>query len=205
MKQKRNFILALVLLISSTSFGQKKTYTVNEAKEINLFNDFKNYIVTHINQKADILDSNHLEYMLQKFFFINLKADSLNRGQIINLNKIKPEKMLYLKKSISDFFNYFVERENEKVAENITAMPIRISKDTFIFNRLTSFQKENSLVFFDKRNPNKTLGYLLFIPPIKGVNTETKIWSWKLGFMFGKFFFTSLDGEEGYEYMFSDE
>jgi len=26
-----------------------------------------------------------------------------------------------------------------------------------------------------------------------------------LGFMFGKFFFTSLDGEEGYEYMFSNE
>jgi hypothetical protein len=45
----------------------------------------------------------------------------------------------------------------------------------------------------------------LFISPIKNVNPRTKIWSWSLGFKFGKFYFTSLTGEEGYEYMFEGE
>ena len=204
MKQKKYFILALILSISSTSFSQKARYTVNEEKEINLFNHFKNYIVSSINKKEDFSDSAHLEYMVQNFFFINLKADSLNRDQI-NLNEINTEKMLYLKKSVSDFFNYFINNKNEKLAENLTAVPIRLSKDTFIFNRLNKFQKENTLVFFDKRHPEKTIGYLLFIPAIKNINPETKIWSWSLGFKFGKFYFTSLTGEEGYEYMFGDD
>ena len=67
-----------------------------------------------------------------------------------------------------------------------------MSKDTFIFNRLSTFQKANTFVFFDKRHPDKTLGYMLFIPPVKNVNPRTKIWSWSLGFKFGKFYFTSL-------------
>jgi hypothetical protein len=33
--------------------------------------------------------------------------------------------------------------------ENITAIPVRKSKDAFIFNKFNSFQKENTLVFFD--------------------------------------------------------
>ena len=115
------------------------------------------------------------------------------------------QKQDLVKKTVSDFYNFFIDHKNENLAENLTAIPIRISKDTFIFNRFTTFQKENALVFFDRRNPDKTLGYILFIPPIKGVNDQTKIWSWKLGYMFGKFYFTSLDGEEGYEYMFSNE
>ena len=204
MKQKKYFILALILSISLTSFSQKARYTVNEEKEIDLFNHFKNYIVSSINKKEDFSDSAHLEYMVQNFFFINLKTDSLNRDQI-NLNEINSEKMLYLKKSVSDFFNYFINNKNEKLAENLTAVPIRLSKDTFIFNRLNKFQKENTLVFFDKRYPEKTIGYLLFIPAIKNINPQTKIWSWSLGFKFGKFYFTSLTGEEGYEYMFGDK
>jgi hypothetical protein len=46
---------------------------------------------------------------------------------------------------------------------------------------------------------------MLFIPPIKNANSQIKIWSWNLGFKFGKFYFTSLTGEEGYEYMFGDK
>ena len=203
MNQKKYFILALILSICSTSFSQKARYTVNEEKEINLFNHFKNYIVSSINKKTDFTDSAHFEYMLQNFFFINLKADSLNRGPI-NLNEINCEKLLFLKKSVSDLFNYFINNRKEKLAENISAIPMRISKDTFIFNRFNKFQKENSLVFFDKRHPEKTIGYLLFIPAIKNINPQTKLWSWSLGFKFGKFYFTSLTGEEGYEYMFGD-
>jgi hypothetical protein len=204
MKQKKYFILGVILLISSISFSQKKGYTVNEQKAMNLFSEFKNYLVISISNKIDLSDSAHLEYLLQHFFFINLKSDSLDTDHL-NLSEISPEKMNYLKKSIGTFYNYFLSNKNIQLAENLTAMPIRMSKDTFIFNRLNTFQKANTLVFFDKRHLDKTVGYMLFIPPIKNVNPRTKIWSWSLGFKFGKFYFTSLTGEEGYEYMFEGE
>jgi hypothetical protein len=204
MKQKKYFVLVLALFISSNSFSQKVTYTVNEQKEMNLFFDFKNYLISNINQKADGTDSAHLEYLLEHFLFINIKGDSLHTGQLA-LNEIPAEKTDYLKKSINELYNYLVENKEKKLAENLAAIPIRKSKDTFICNKFNSFQKENCLVFFDKRHPDKTLGYMLFIPPIKNANSQIKIWSWNLGFKFGKFYFTSLTGEEGYEYMFGDK
>jgi hypothetical protein len=202
MKQKKYLILVLVLLISSNSFSQKVTYT--EQKEINLFFDFKNYLISNINQKADITDSAHLGYLLEHFLFINIKGDSLHPAHIA-LNEIPTEKIDYLKKSINEFYNYLVEKKKKKLAENLAAIPIRKSKDTFICNKFNSFQKENCLVFFDKRHPDKTLGYMLFIPPIKNANSQIKIWSWSLGFKFGKFYFTSLLGEKGYEFMFGEK
>ncbi|RNI39890.1 hypothetical protein EFY79_00880 [Hanamia caeni] len=204
MKQKKYFVLVLALFISSNSFSQKVTYTVNEQKEMNLFFDFKNYIISNINQKADVTDSAHLEYLLEHFLFINIKGDSLHTGQLA-LNEIPAEKTDYLKKSINELYNYLVENKEKKLAENLAAIPIQKSKDTFICNKFNSFQKENCLVFFDKRHPDKTLGYMLFIPPIKNANSQIKIWSWSLGFKFSKFYFTSLLGEEGYEYMFGDK
>ncbi len=55
MKQKKYLILAIARLFTSTSFGQKDGYSVNEQKELNLFFEFKNYIVNSINQKADLV------------------------------------------------------------------------------------------------------------------------------------------------------
>jgi hypothetical protein len=204
MKQKKYFVLVLALFISSNSFSQKVTYTVNEQKEMNLFFDFKNYIISNINQKADVTDSAHLEYLLEHFLFINIKGDSLHTGQLA-LNEIPAEKTDYLKKSINELYNYLVENKEKKLAENLSAIPIKKSKDLFILNKFNSFQKENCLLFFDKRHPDKTLGYMLFIPSTKNVNSQIKIWSWSLGFKFSKFYFTSLLGEEGYEYMFGDK
>ena len=202
MKHNKYFLLVVILLISSISFGQKKGYTGNEQKAMNLFYEFKDYVIESINSNIDFSDSSHLEYMLQHFFFINVKPNSLSNEQV-NLKEISSEKMDNLKKSIGTFYNYFLNNKNEKLAENLTALPIRESKDTFIFQRFNAFQKANTLVFFDKRHPDKTLGYMLFIPPVKNVNPRIKIWSWILGFKFGKFYFTSLTGEEGYEYMFN--
>ncbi len=142
--------------------------------------------------------------MLQHFFFIDIKGDPISQSQM-SINEIPSEKIHYLKQSVAKFYNYFVNNKKEKLIENITAIPIRKSKDTFIFNKFNSFQKENTLVFFDKRHPDKTLGYMLFIPLTKNITSQTSIWSWKLGFEFGKFYFTSLLGEEGYEYIFEDE
>lgn len=86
-----------------------------------------------------------------------------------------------------------------------TLMPIRLSTDTFIYKRLTKFQKENTYVLYDKRTPSKTPGYILFIPPVKDRVAEGRIWSWTLEFKFGKYMFKSVTGEEGYEYIFSPE
>ncbi len=83
--------------------------------------------------------------------------------------------------------------------------PIRLSSDTFIYNRMTAFQKENTFVFYDKRNPEKTLGYILFMPPIKDKIEQPKIWSWTLMFQYGKVVFKAITGEEGYEYFFSTQ
>ena len=201
MKCKTKFILAAFILISTTCLCQKAEFAVNEKSEIKLFNEFKNYLVSHINQNKDFFDSSNFNYVIEKYFFTNTQKDSVENGKA-NILKIPPQKLDLLKRTVNDFYNYFMGHKNENLAENLSAIPIRISKDTFIFNRLTAFQKENTFVFFDKRKPDQTLGYMLFIPPIKNINSKTKIWSWSLGFKFGKFYFTSLTGEEGYEYMF---
>lgn len=201
MKQKKYLVLVVILFISSISFSQKKGFTVNEQKEMNLFSQFKNYLTSSINNKVDLSDSAHLEYLVHHFFFINLKSDSFDNNQG-NLSHISSEKMNYLKKSIGTFYNYFLSNKKAKLAENLSVLPIRLSKDSFIFHRLNEFQKKNTLVFFDKHFPDKTIGYMLFIPEIKNINASIRIWSWDLRFQFGKFYFTSLNREEGYEYMF---
>ena len=154
--------------MSTTSLCQKAGFTVNEQNDINLFNEFKNYLVSGINQNKDFFDSSNFNYIIEKFFFTNTQKDSCENGKA-NILKIPPQKLVLLKKTVNDCYNYFMDHKDEKLAENLSAIPIRISKDTFIFNRLTAFQKENTVVFFDKRKPDKTLGYMLFIPPIKNI------------------------------------
>jgi hypothetical protein len=108
-----------------------------------------------------------------------------------------------LQSDLKGFYRYFQEREDKLIIENLTIIPLRLSSDTFIYNRLTKFQKENTFVFFDKRNPQATLGYVLFVPPIQNMISEPRIWSWTLLFKFGKYMFKSATGEVGYEYIFS--
>lgn len=72
---------------------------------------------------------------------------------------------------VNEFYNYFVNNKKEELIENLTALPVQKSNDTFIFNKFNSFQKENTMVFFDKRNPDKTLGYILFFPSTKNITS----------------------------------
>ena len=110
----------------------------------------------------------------------------------------------HLKSELNSLYQFLQERENIKLAENLSAQQLRLRSDTSIYNRLTNFQKENTLIFFDKRSPEKILGYVLFMPPMKNLIASPKIWSWTLMFKFGKFVFRSITGEEGYEYIFSN-
>lgn len=84
-------------------------------------------------------------------------------------------------------------------------MPIRLSHDTSIYKRLTDFQKENTFILYDRRFPDKTLSYVLFISPLNHILDDTRIWSWTLMFKFGKYIFKSVTGEERYEYIFDSK
>jgi hypothetical protein len=202
MKKRNYLILILLLLLSNVCISQKEIVTAKEQKNINLFNDFKNYLVSSVHKKEDIGDNAHLKYVALNYVFINKKLDSTNQMAISD-NELSSDQVKSLKEELNAFFNFLQEDEKNHLVENITLTPIRLGKDTFIYNRLTKFQKENTFILFDKRFPNKILGYVLFIPPIRNKVAESRIWSWALLFKFGKYVFKSVTGEEGYEYIFS--
>jgi hypothetical protein len=92
-----------------------------------------------------------------------LKAYALNSDELINL-----------KAEIKSFYRFLQEREDKALAENLAIIPLRLSPDTFIFNRMTQFQKENTFVMFDKRQPEQTLAYVLFIPAMNKLASKPK-------------------------------
>jgi hypothetical protein len=204
MKKRNYFILILLLLLSNACTSQTKMVTVNEQKSINLFNGFINYLVSSINKKEDISDNVHLKYVLLHYVFTNKRLDSSNQTTISN-NELTPGQVKSIKKELNDFSNFLQEYEKDHLIENLTFIPIRLSHDTAIYKRLTDFQKENTFILYDKRFPDTTLSYILFISPLKNILDNSRIWSWSLMFKFGKYMFKSVAGEEGYEYIFSSK
>ena len=185
-----------------TSYSQNASEPSNsELKCIKLFNRFTNYLESNIKNKTEITDSDQLKYILINYLFIDKKLDSGLTH--FKADELSNQQFIYLKSELKKIYQYFQERENRSLIENLNIVPIRLSSDTFIYNRLTTFQKENTFVFYDKRNPKSTLGYVLFIPPIKNIIAEPRIWSWTLLFKFGQYQFESTIGELGYEYIFS--
>lgn len=177
------FLLIMVLLISFSCSSQNN-YSEKEKSFISLFHSFTEYIKT----KDDITDSSQLKHIMQNYLFIDTK------GEVSN------EKTNILKKQLKTF-STFLRKEN--LTENLSVIPARYGDDKFVYNDLSSFQKENTLVFFDKRSPKKILGYILFMPPVEKVISEPRIWSWTLMYQNGKYLFKSVTGEEGYEYIFT--
>jgi len=203
--KKRNYIIAIFLiLISNACISQKEGITVSEQRSINLFHDFVNYLVNTNTKKEDIGDDTHLKYVLLHYIFSNKKLDTSNQTTISD-SELTAEQVKSLRKDLNDFCNFLTEREKDHFAENLTVMPIRLSHDTFVYKRLTDFQKANTFVLYDKRFPDTALGYVLFIPPFKNILDNTRIWSWTLLFKFGKYEFKSVTGEEGYEYIFDSK
>jgi len=119
--------------------------------------------------------------------------------------ELTPGHVKSLKKEMNDFSNFLQEYEKDHHLDNLTLIPIRLRHDTSIYKRLTDFQKENTFILYDKRFPDTTLSYVLFISPLKNILDSTRIWSWTLMFKLGKYMFKSVAGEEGYEYIFSPE
>ncbi len=201
--QKAPYLILIILsFISSSCFSQKKNYTAYEIKSIDVFNDFTNHLNKCIKNKSGITDTLELKYIVSHYLFLNSKLDTVKQNDV-DINNLPGEKLDHLRRELNSFYQYLQERENISLAENLAVIPGRLSPDDSIFKQLTSFQKENTFVFFDKRSPEKILGYILFMPPTKNLITTPKIWSWTLLFKFGKFVFRSVTGEEGYEYIFS--
>lgn len=196
------FLFVFFLLVSACCSSQKRSYTEKEKNSIKVFLEFTKYIHSCIVHKDNLSDSTHLKYLLFHFLFINKKIDTAKVNGI-NLDEIPKEQISVLIQELRVFFSYLQKKENEELIKNIDAVPLRLSRDTFLYNRFTRFQKENTIAFFDKRYPMQTLGYMLFLPAIKNKTTVPKIWSWTLMFKFGKYYFRAVTGEEGYEYMFS--
>ncbi len=179
----KRYRFLLMMLLISFSCSSQNNYSEKEKKFLDLFKSFTDYIKT----KTDITDSTQLKYLMQEYLFVDAKIPS-------------NEKIEVLKKQVKTF-NNFLQKDN--LAENISAVPVRFADDKSVYNHLSSFQKENTLVFFDKRSPKKIIGYILFMPPVAKVISEPRIWSWTLTFQYGKYMFRSVTGEEGYEYIFT--
>ena len=147
-------------------FRKRKISTVNEQKNINLFNDFINYLVSASNKNEDIGDDAHLKYVLLHYLFINKKLDCSNQTTI-RITSLRPIRLGSLKKELNDLFNFLQADRKRSLADNLTLMPIRLSHDTSIYNKLTDFQKANTFILFDKRFPDTTISYILFYSSVK--------------------------------------
>lgn len=195
-------LIVLPVCLTYSSYSQStQNVTSKEERCINVFNGFTDYVRTSIKNKTGIEDTASIKYVLLNFLFIDKNLDSTQKTQFKE-NELSTEQLTNLKEELKSFYRYFQERKHDSIIENLSIIPIRLSSDTFIYNRITRFQKENTFVFYDKRNPKATLGYILFVPPIKNIISQPRIWSWTLLFKFGKYMFKSATGEEGYEYIF---
>ncbi len=199
---RKEAILIFLLLFSNACISQKKAMSVDEQNSIHLFNDFLKYMVTTESKKEDLSDNAHLKYILLYYLFNNKKLDSSNQTTL-GKDEINSEQLKTLNRVLNDFYNFFQAHEKEHILEELTLMPIRLSHDTYVYKKLTDFQKENTFILYDKRFPDTTICYVLFFPPVKRIIDKSRIWSWTLEFKFEKYLFRSVTGEEGYEYIFS--
>lgn len=202
MKWKYFLLIACFVTIYCSGYGQKQgEYTFIEKKCIQVFKDFQDYIKRDKKYNLDITSDTSINYVLLNYLFIDRNLDS-SRNNLLSKNVFKNGELERFKKEFLDYVRYFQEKSDTAFMTNIEIIPMRVSEDTFIYNQMTNFQKANTYAIFDKRIPDKTLFYILFIPPIKDRVREPRIWSWILGYQFGKFVFTCPNGEVGYEYIF---
>ena len=194
--------MVALLTICSSCYSQKEPqFNSSEEKCIKVFKDFNNYIKSNKTNDFDIIGDSSLNYILLNYLFIDRKIDSSGKNNWAK-NVFKEGEFEIFKRQLLDYVRYFQENSDSDFIDNIEIKPLRVSKDTFIYNQMTKFQKENTYAVFDKRNPDKTLFYVLFFPAIKDYSSEPRIWSWNLGYQYGKIIFTSPNGEVGYEHIF---
>lgn len=202
MNWKSIFLLNSFLIIYCLGYAQKQPRLNSvEEKCIKVFKDFHNYINHNKINDFDIVGDSSIKHILLNYLFIDRELDSTGKKQI-GEDIFKEGELKRFKRELLDYVRYFQEKSDTAFINNIDIIPLRLSNDTSIYNQMTKFQKANTYVLYDKRDPDKTLFYLLFFPPMKDYFSEPRIWSWKLGYQYGKFMFTSPNGEEGYEHIF---
>lgn len=199
----RKLIMALgcILIFSYSGYAQEYKLDSSEKKCVQVFQHFAQYLKEDIESKKIPTDSSSIKYLLLNYIFIDRKLDSTNESKLEQSIFLKDEYKV-LKDELFSFYIYFQSRSNVNLIENLILIPLRLAEDTCIYNRMTQFQKANTYVLFDKKYMEKPLFYILFFPPIKGYTNEPRIWSWKLGYEYGKFYFTAPNGESGYEHIF---
>lgn len=193
------YIILLAMLVSF-SCGSQNKYSERDEAYSKLLDSFTDYIKNSVKDRKDIIDSSHLKHIALNYLFVDSKLDS---SDVANLksSELSNEKINILKNQLKSFRNFLFSENN--LAKNLKAMPIRLMKDKIVYNELSSFQKENTWALYDSRSPEKSLVYILFIPPVERVISAPRIWSWVLTFQYGKYLFKSVTGEEGHELIFS--
>ena len=201
MKKKLIFLLLGLSIFYSSCYGQKQLQLDDtEKKCIAVFNNFLNYIKRDKLNDEGITGDTAINYILINYLYIDRQLDSTGKGNL-GETVFRDEELKRFKRDLMDFARYFQEKSDGFI-DGIQIMPLKLSKDTFIYDQMTKFQKRNTYVVYHNSDPDKALFYVLFIPPIKDRISEPRIWSWNLGYQYGKFMFTSPNGEVGYEHIF---
>lgn len=202
MKKKLVFLMLGFSILYSACYGQKKSQLDSTEKEcILMFHNFLDYIKHDKMNSEGITGDAAINYILLNYLYIDRQLDSTGKGNL-GETVFREGELKRFKRELMDFARYFLEKSDAGFIDSIQIIPLRLSKDTFIYDRMTKFQKKNTYVVYHNSNPDKALFYMLFIPPIKDRISEPRIWSWKLGYQYGKFMFTSPNGKEGYELIF---
>lgn len=201
MARKLLLLLGSLLIFCYAGYSQLNTLDSTEKKCLLVFDNLARYVNESIEKEKDFTDSSSIKYLLLNYFFIDRKLDS-TKGKVLEESIFKKDEYKILKDELQSFYTYFQSRRNANLIENLKLIPIRLTSDSCIYKRMTKFQKANTYVLYDNKNMDLPLFYILFFPPIKGYLTEPRIWSWKLGYLYGKIIFTAPNGEMGYEHIF---
>jgi hypothetical protein len=73
---------------------------------------------------------------------------------------------------------------------------------SYVYQRLSEFQKQNAFAVIDNNYPDKILSYLLFIPGERIKSKTPRILSWTLGYALGVYYFEDVLGKKGMEFLF---
>lgn len=199
-----NFLMLLLLILGNVGFAQNNTMTAKEKNAVNLFHDFIHYLNAGIKDHDDIGDSSHLEFILSHYVFVN-QHDKKPNETAGGIGAITKDQLRNVRKEVNAFVSFLEQHAYDSLSDNLVLKPLRLSTDKSVYDKLTSFQKKNTFIYFNRHTSKKVFGYILFIPPLKGHVSETRIWSWTLMFEFGKYTFRSVDGKEGEEYIFQSK
>lgn len=202
-----NVKILFIFLVVINSYNCKSqslsSYTPAEKEYLNLFDAYRSHIDTCISKNVNVLDTVEMKKVLLNYIYANVRLDTMNTRQF-NIRELSDQQMKSFKDQFMSFYRFLAERQRDEIVKHLTAIPVRLSKDKCIYDKLTAFQKQNTFIYFDDRHPEKVLGYMLFIPRIKDVMSAPRIWSWILLFKSGFWAFKAVTGEEGMEYFLSE-